>query len=200
MPHLVAQAAATPHSRRVAKGKLIYCIGQEGSAWQILHGSIRLNFFHNEELILAGVAVAGDVIGVEALLAGHYDFEAIAMTDCLIATWHPAEPRGLLKLLAAQTQRNASALTLRVGTAEERVRQFLALLAAGQGRYADPETIHLPSLRNIGEITGLTIETVSRVLSRWRSLGLVSHRSRGSLHLALPFLSAPFSPEIRQAS
>lgn len=200
MPQLVAQAAATPPSRRIAKGKLIYCIGQEGGAWQILHGSIRLNFFHNEELILAGVAVAGDVIGVEALLAGHYDFEAIAMTDCLISVWQPENQKGLLKLLAAQTQRSASALTLRVGTAEERVRQFLALLAAGQGRYADPDTINLPSLRNIGEITGLTIETVSRVLSRWRTLGLVSHRSRGSLHLAWPFLAPQHSNEIRQAS
>lgn len=200
MPHLVAQAAASPVSRRVAKGKLIYCIGQSGGALQILHGSARLNFFHNDELILAGIAVVGDVIGVEALLAGSYNFEAVAMTDCLVSVWQPEDPADLLKLLAEQSQRNASALTLRVGTAEERVRQFLALLAAGQGRYADPDTVKLPSLKNIGEITGLTIETVSRVLSRWRSLGLIDHRSRSSLHMAWPFLSSPSPNEIRHAS
>lgn len=183
-------AAATEHNpliRHLDKGKLLYCAGQYGHAWQLVNGAVRLNSYENEEPAFAGLAVAGDVVGAETLLRGHYDFEACALSFCLIKPWYPQDEHELLTLYAAAAQRTASVLALRSGSAEERVRCLIDLLAKGQGPYADPASICLPSLRNIGEITGLTLETVSRVFSRWRSLGYaIASRPRGGRRLIWP--------------
>ena len=183
-------ASAAEHNpliRHLDKGKLFYCAGQYGHAWQVLNGAIRLNTYESEEPSFAGLAVAGDVIGAETLLRGYYDFEASALSFCLIKPWYPQNEHELLSMCAAAAQRTATLLALRSGSAEERVHRLIDLLARGQGPYADTASICLPSLRNIGEITGLTFETVSRVFSRWRSLGYtVASRTQGGLRLAWP--------------
>lgn len=169
------------------KGKLLYCEGQDGHAWRVVSGALRLNGFANDEPFCAGIAVVGDIIGSETLNGQNYAYEAAALTFCLVEPWHPNGEADLLALCAATPKRMADMLALRSGPSEVRVRRLVETLAQCQGPYADASTVPLPSLRNIGEITDLTLETVSRIFSRWRSQGyLTGTRKHEGMRLSLP--------------
>lgn len=187
--------------RHFDKGHLLYAAGERGHAWRVVSGAVRLNDFAEDDVRFAGLAVAGDVIGVEALTEGRYGFEASALTTCLIEPWQPADESELIGMLVATTRQTADLLALRAGSAEARVRRLITRLAEGRGRYADMSSIALPSQRNIADITGLTNETVSRIISRWREQGCdVAGRSRMGLRMAWPLRPACAGTEQRSAS
>lgn len=182
-----AAAETKPAIQYLDKGKMLYCEGQAGHPWRVVSGALRLNGFNEEEPFCAGIAVAGDIIGSETLNGGVHGFEACALSFCLVEPWHPADESDLLALCAAAPRRMAEMLALRSGPSEVRVRRLVETLAKGQGPYADASTVPLPSLRNIGEITDLTLETVSRIFSRWRSQGYITGtRKHEGMRLTLP--------------
>lgn len=154
-------AAAPPSGGRrgVDRGESIYCAGEVGGAWRIVSGSVRLDRGDGN---FAGLSLAGDVIGAETLLFGAYTYTAQALSGCVIEPWgEPAAERfgdAMLRLLAAAERRMADILAVRNGKAEARVGGLLALLGAAGS------TFKLPRLRDIADITGLTIETVSRTI------------------------------------
>jgi DNA-binding IclR family transcriptional regulator len=88
----------------------------------------------------------------------------------------------LLGALALAQQHGASLLALRAGQAIDRVTRLIRLLAPASG--GDPLVrIALPPLRDMADITALTVETVSRSLSGMRRRGLLEsdgpRRGRG---------------------
>jgi CRP-like cAMP-binding protein len=187
--------------RHFDKGQLLYAAGERGHAWRVVSGAVRLNDFAEDDVRFAGLAVAGNVIGLETLAEGRYGFEASALATCLIEPWQPVDETELRGMLAATTRQAADLLALRAGSAEARVRRLITRLAEGRGRYADMSSIALPSQRNIADITGLTNETVSRIISRWREQGCdVAGRSRMGLRMAWPLRSACLAPKERSAS
>lgn len=75
--------------------------------------------------------------------------------------------------LSAMARRAARLSALVRGTAADRVMGLLTLLA---GDCRDAAPIDLPTRKNIAEITALTIETVSRTITRFRKDGLLRPR------------------------
>lgn len=186
--------AVRPQGRKehtFPKNRLIYCAGSGGHAWRVVRGMVRLDCFTGDGACFAGIALPGDVIGVEARLFGNYDHEAHALTPCVLAPWGEVEiemPSDFeLQMRLAQARRNAAeALALRSGSAEDRMRRLFGLLQKSQPNAAKEQTVSLPSLRNISDITDLTVETASRIISRWRQQGWLGTRTRGKAILQWP--------------
>lgn len=145
------------------RGASLYLAGEKGHAWRVLSGSIRLDQEEPTGTQFAGLAVAGDVVGAETLLFGRYTFSAHALSPCSLRPWMAApETAGngiWLQMIAAAERRMADLLALRCGKAAERIRKLLALMGSG-GR-----GVALPRLRDIADITDLTVETVSRTVT-----------------------------------
>lgn len=181
--------------RNITGGEFIYGAGKEGIAWRIRSGAVRLDRISSipnspsgtETRSFAGLALAGDVIGAETLLFGHYSFEAHALGNGTLEPWLAPETalsgESLLQTLAAAERRAADALSLRVGEAFGRVRQLILLLARERSNAA-VKLISIPGLRDMAEMTGLTVETVSRAISHLRKSGLLQKNGR---HTALVF-------------
>lgn len=183
--------AASAGETRFRLGAVLYEAGQAGQAWRVIEGSVRLDRPGPDGLMFASLAVAGDVIGAETLLFGQYEFVARALSDGAVAPWadQVARPReSLLQVLALGERRAADVIALRAGQAAERVRRLMLLLTRQQRAAADAveasTRMAMPSLRDMADITGLTAETVSRVLSGMRRDGVLSREGWRHAHLA----------------
>ncbi len=191
--------AAIQGPRSVSFGEILYTAGAEGIAWRIRSGAVRLDRLigeaGNQTRSFAGLALAGDVIGAETLLFGQYTFEAHALGDVTLEPWLDPNAalsgESLLQTLAAAERRAADALALRVGEAFERVRQLILLLARERNNSAS-RPISIPGLRDMADMTGLTIETVSRAISHLRKSGLLQKYGRRSA-VVFPDLGATMS-------
>lgn len=100
--------------------------------------------------------------------------------------------------LSSMARRAARLSSLVRGTAADRVLGLLSLLT---GDRVDAAPIELPTRRNIAEITALTVETVSRTITRFRKEGVLqprrsrSSRVNGAFTLHRPGLRDQPSPD-----
>ncbi|PKO87112.1 MAG: Crp/Fnr family transcriptional regulator [Betaproteobacteria bacterium HGW-Betaproteobacteria-12] len=149
--------------RHLAAGETLYHTGEDGLAWRLEQGAVRLDLSgHDGQPAFASLAVAGDILGCETLLFGAYTFSASALTECHLSPW----PEGvsapatgtLLASLAGAQRRAAELVTLRGGQAVDRVLGLIRLLADGAGQ------VVLPSRQDIAAITDLRCETISRII------------------------------------
>jgi len=171
-----------PTVRACAAGKSIFAAGAAGTAWRVVSGSVRLNRTEPDgTAMFANLAVAGDVIGAETLLFGTYTFAAVALSPCLLTPWPGGEAsparESLLLTLAQAERRAADVIALRCGQAADRIKRLVRLLAenataAGSG--APAWQVALPGLKDMAEITALTVETVSRSISGLRRAGMLA--------------------------
>lgn len=175
-----ADAEPNQSLRRIVIGERIHEAGAEGIAWRVVSGAVRLDRVGAEGRGFAGLALRGDVIGAEVLVFGRYSFAACAIGDCELEPWlspgREASGASLLQTLAATERRAADALALRAGEAFERVRQLCLLLA--RDRSDGRREVTIPGLRDMAEITGLTVETVSRAMSQLRKSGMLQRHGR----------------------
>lgn len=170
---------------RFATGQPIYAHGSAGSAWRVISGSVRLDRLESKgERGFANLAIKGDIIGAETLLFGHYTFTATALTPSLLEPWPEGSgaPTGesLLRSMARAERRASEVMALRCGQAAERVRRLVSLLAyAGEERDDGGEMrsrlhqVTLPPRQDMADITALTLETVSRMVSGLRRAGIL---------------------------
>lgn len=153
-------------------GEIIYFSAQKGPVYRVLRGSVRLDRqFNDIEPTFANLAVAHDLIGVEVLVEGCYSFEARALTDCQIQVWNKPTYlwfESFAKELLQSINRKADVVTLRCGTAKQRVLNLIHLLEQ------EGEELRLPKLKDISEITDLTIETISRTMTHLKQLGVIT--------------------------
>lgn len=149
--------------RHLAAGEVLYQAGDDGLAWRLEHGAIRLDLAGRDGLpAFASLAVGGDILGCETLLLGAYTFSACALTACHLSPW----PEGvgtpatdtLLASLAGAQQRAAEIVALRGGQAVDRVLGLIRLLSAGGSQ------VVLPSRQDIAAITDLRFETITRII------------------------------------
>lgn len=170
-------------SRRLRRGEQAYAADTKGLAWRIAQGVLRLDHDSHcvDERSFAGLARRGDVIGAETLLRDRYAFSATALTDCVLEPWAGTPGASgveeLFDLVTSIEQRSAAVLRMRCGSAQERVRHVLQLMAPALS--TDGKPIALPALRHLADMTVLSIETVSRTLSALRSEGVVHRPRRG---------------------
>lgn len=165
-----SQASEYPR-RKLRRGDKIHLQATSGlCAWRVVSGYVRLDLMSPDEAMLAGLGLRGDIIGSEALISGKYEFEATALSDCELEAWFgpsASQPTAALQLLAHTTQRAAKVMALRSGLAASRIRRLISLLQQAD----DADTLPLPDQRAMAEITGLTHETVCRVMAQMRHGG-----------------------------
>lgn len=155
-------------ARYFKRAQRVHQIGDQGQAWYVQSGAVRLDAMGPEGLTFAALAVTGDVIGTDALVGGHYAFEAHALTPCVLTPWHLSQTTPVLELMSAAQRRAAEVVALRCGRAEERVARLVRLLGSDGVQRNNDFRVLTPRLRDVADITNLAPETVSRIANATR--------------------------------
>lgn len=167
--------------RQLASGEQLHRAGDEGLAWRLQRGVLRLDGTQG----FASLAIAGDIVGCETLLFGVYTFSASALTDCQLSPWPDGDPalsgESLLSSLAKAQQRAAEIIALRGGQAADRVIALIRLLAGTDGG------VVLPSRQAIADITDLRFETISRIVKQLERAGVLVPERVAGVHATRSF-------------
>jgi CRP/FNR family transcriptional regulator len=186
------EIAAT--KRRVARGASLY---RTGDAFEYLY-AVHSGAFktvgvsrHGEEKI-TGFHLAGELLGLEAISAGRYGYGAMALEDSEVCAMSfaaleklaltvPALQRQLFRALSGDISRDQG-LMLLLGSmsAEQRLAAFLLSLSRRYQRlgFAAERFILRMTREEIGNYLGLTLETVSRNITRFQREGLLAVHQR----------------------
>jgi CRP/FNR family transcriptional regulator len=171
--------------KRIKRGDPLY---RAGEPFNSLY-AIRIGFFKSRLVLedgrdqVIGFQMAGEVLGLDGIGTDRHTADAIALEDsevCVIPYTRLEQPefqRSLHRVMSRELVRDQSVMML-LGTmrAEERLAAFLLnlsqrFLARG---YSQSE-FHLRMTRDeIGSYLGLSLETVSRLFSRFQTEGLIS--------------------------
>ena len=177
-------------SRPIHKGKHIFRANDPFvSFYAVRSGSLKAYIIDEsgEEQII-GFYFPGEILGFDAIDKHHHTCSAVAMetsTYCSLAYEKineickevPDLQNQMFRLMSRElTNENKLLLTINKRTAEERIATFLVSLS---GRFQklgySAKEYNLPmSRQEIGNYLGLTIETVSRIFSKFQRNGLVS--------------------------
>jgi len=136
---------------------------------------------------VTGFHVAGEALGLDGICAGYHDFDTVALEDSRVCVIPFARLEGLCaevrplqqhlhRVMSAEIVRHAKlAMLLATMTAEQRIATFLLSLSERlDQRGMSPTEFSLRMTREeIGSYLGLTLETVSRTLSKFRRRRLV---------------------------
>lgn len=141
--------------------------------WLVDSGALRLDLVGEGSERFVQLAVQGDHLGVESHCGLPTLYRATAVTRCVLRRLNVdgehAQRAVISGTLVQQWCRAADQIAFRSGSAGERVRQLLLLLAGSVAVAADGWTaIELPRLADIAAIVDTAPETVSRILSHWR--------------------------------
>jgi CRP/FNR family nitrogen fixation transcriptional regulator len=160
--------------------------------YKIVSGAVRVcKILADGRRHIASFHFAEDFFGFEGLDERHHTAEAIdevvlirytrASVDRL-AEQQPAFGRRLRDMAFANlAEAHGRMLCLGRKTAQERVASFLIEMA---DRVADREPIELPMTRgDVADYLGLTLETVSRILSAFKRLGAIALPNAHSIDL-----------------
>lgn len=181
--------------RRISIETLIFSQGDAGVRAHILvAGSVRISQSGSDgaQTVMRFIG-PGEMFGTVALFTdGRYPAEAVAIADSVEASWTEGE---LLELMDRHSQIATNAIRVigkRLQEIQDRVREIstqrterrvahaLTRLARQAGRStAQGTTIDFPLRRkDIAALSGTTLHTASRILSKWEKAGLVTSRNR----------------------
>lgn len=186
------RARSAARVRRLAPGE--HCFHQDDPAdrlYLLIAGRIKLTQVTVEgRQVLLRIVEPGEMFGGIALFAKErYPVGAEAMDECELLGWDgptmlqliESEPKVALNVIQhlAQLVQNLQERVRELSTerVERRVARALARLAAQAARASEqeqqaPVVLHL-TRQELGELTGATLYTVSRILSRWESEGWI---------------------------
>jgi len=146
---------------------------------------------HGDEKI-TGFHLPGEFLGLEAISSGRHGCSAIALEDseiCLLpfaalerlAMSTPALQHRLLRLVSGDVSHDQGLMPL-LGSmsAEQRLAAFLLSLSRRHQRlgFSASRFVLRMTREEIGNYLGLTLETVSRMISRFQRDGLIGVRQR----------------------
>ena len=190
MSHLSASPSLPLAAAHAASGDLclaqgehrVVCLGGAELGY-VAAGLLVLSTLDNEQLECPTLGRTGDWLGVEWQGQASVPVSLTALTPVRI-TWPPALPTAtaedtaslLRQTLVQHKRRAAELLALRTGTAEQRCRQFLRLMAQAVPTPAQPHAQgtakgapgELPALKEIARLLDLAPETACRALARAR--------------------------------
>jgi CRP/FNR family transcriptional regulator len=140
----------------------------------------------NEQVL--GFPMKGDMFGIDGINTRHYASEAVALSDCdivllsfkkltALAKVHPELENLMYDVLSRELVREQAMLGMLGGlSAEARVARFLVALAQRFGAMGySSKLFNLRMTRQeIGSYLGLTLETISRTLSAFNDIGLIT--------------------------
>lgn len=191
---LEAFDALATAKRRVARGAALYRGGDGFEAlYAVRSGAFKsLGVSRNGEEKVTGLHLPGELMGLEAIDAGTHRYHGIALEDsevCVIpyaklttlALRLPELQARLLRTLSSDISRDHGLMLLLGGmTAEQRIAAFLLSLSRRHEKLGySPHRFNLRMTReDIGSYLGLTLETVSRLMSRFQRDGLIDAHQR----------------------
>ncbi|MCF8192005.1 MAG: helix-turn-helix domain-containing protein [Burkholderiales bacterium] len=184
----------TQKRQRILRHQALY---KAGDPFHSIY-AVRAGFFKTEGGIgdgrdqITGFQMAGELIGLDGISSGRHACSAVALEDsevCIIpfsemetlARAVPALQRSLHRLMSREMVQDHRLLALLgTGTAEQRITAFLADLSARLALrgYAASEFVLRMTREEIGRHLGLTLETVSRTLSRLQRRGTIRVQQR----------------------
>jgi CRP-like cAMP-binding protein len=184
------EVAAAARSRLVAGGALFFAEGDDATAFYVVQsGSVKLTQLSPEgHTVVMRLLGAGDAFGgVAAFSGGTYPITAEAVTETTAFEWpgpamarlierHPALAMNALRFVQARLQDlQVQYRQLATDKVERRVaRAFLRLVQHAGKRVEGGVLIDLPlSREDVAQMTGTTLFTVSRIVSRWEAAGLI---------------------------
>lgn len=188
-------AAALARWRCLSNGARIFRQGDEDArAHVIVAGGVRISQTgSNGAQVVMRFICAGEMFGTVALFTDRkYPADATAIGETVEASWREAD---LLDLMTRFPQIGINAVRiigwrlqemqnrareLATQSAEQRIANTLIRLARQSGRSTAARTTILLPLRrkDVADISGTTLFTASRVLTRWERDGLVTNQRR----------------------
>lgn len=191
---LYAFSSMAATKRRVARTDSLFCTGDCLEAiYAVRSGAFKMVGVSGPgREKVTGFYLPGEIIGLEAISGGTHLFDAIALEDsevCAIPIQQLEHMAGVMPALQKQLFRTVSShisqhhgLMLLLGrmTAEQRLGAFLLSLSRRYRRLGySPDAFVLRMTREeIGSYLGLSLETVSRVISRFHCEGLIAVHQR----------------------
>ncbi|MBI4205657.1 MAG: fumarate/nitrate reduction transcriptional regulator Fnr [Betaproteobacteria bacterium] len=184
----------TTVKRRIARGASLYRGGDEFDAlYAVRSGAFKtVGVSRNGEEKITGFYLPGEVMGMDAINNERHNYSAAALEDsevCVIPFARltaltlriPELQQQLFRLLSRDIARDHG-LMLLLGsmTAEQRLAAFLLSLSRRYKRlgYAADRFMLRMTREDIGNYLGLTLETVSRLMSRFQRDGLITAQQR----------------------
>jgi CRP/FNR family transcriptional regulator len=183
-------------------GDKIYQAGQAFGALHVLHSGCfkTVNVAADGREQVVGLHFKGDWLGFDGIARGRYGCDAVAMDtgevwsisyDALLqaAARQPALLAALHDAMSREISRDRdSLLSLCTLSADARVADFLRYWAeslAQRGLRSDHITLRM-TRAEIGNYLGMTLETVSRALSRMASEGLIRFADKSRRDILIP--------------
>lgn len=186
----VEKVARIAQRRRFEAGSFIF--QQEDPAetlYVLLEGQIRLSQVTQDgQQVILHYVTPGEAFAVVSVLSeALYPVSAQVMEDSLTFSWNQKTMQGLMEEIPAIGINALRILAGRVREFQDRIRELsterverriaraLLRLASQVGRKVEAGVlIDLPlSRQDLAEMTGTTLYTVSRTLSKWESQGLI---------------------------
>lgn len=179
---------------RLKKGDSLY---QQGESLEALY-SVRLGSIKTQLTDLAGQSqitgfyLPGEVVGLDGMLEGQHNSNALAMEDsevCVIrlddideiSRYAPSLQHQIRRIMSKEISRSHHVL-MALGSlrSEARVAAFLLNLSQRLAilGYSSTDFVMRMSREEIGNYLGLTLETVSRLFSRFAREGLIHINQR----------------------
>jgi CRP/FNR family transcriptional regulator, anaerobic regulatory protein len=180
--------------RRVTRGASLYHNGEGfDSLYAVRSGAFKtVGVSRQGDEKITGFHLPGELLGLEAISSGRHGYSAVALEDsevCVLpfaqlermAMSMPALQHQLFRVLSGDISRDEG-LMLLLGSmaAEQRLAAFLLSLARRHKRlgYSDTRFTLRMTREEIGNYLGLTLETVSRLLSRFQREALIAVHQR----------------------
>lgn len=159
--------------------------------WRLGSGALRIDSTCADGVeSLVRLALPGDLVGMEAILGVPDRFAVRALTDsCLLPVDTQLDQLSQLLMACVVTsyQRSREMVKLRTGSAEERIRCLLLMLASNDPASQDETAAcAIPSLSDIAAIVHVAPETVCRVMANLRQVSFLQESgSKHSKHIPL---------------
>lgn len=186
-----ARLCAGAFTRHVRRNETVFRQGEAAASFfLLLHGRLKVTqLTPGGAQVMVRIVHPGDLFGiVRALGRTDYPGTALAAVDSLLACWptrlwegfvatSPHLALGALRMMGQRLdEAQARIRDMSTQTAERRVAHTVLRLAEQAGApEAGGRRIDFPlSRRDIAELTGTTLHTVSRILSAWQAKGLVT--------------------------
>ena len=192
--------------KRVKRGETLY---RAGHGFEALY-AVRSGFFKSRVVLPDGrdqvtaFHMAGEILGTDGIGTDSHTADVIALEDsevCVIPYSHLEQPelqRQLHKVMSRELVRDQGVMML-LGTmrAEERLAAFLLNLSQRfTARGYSPSEFHLRMTRDeIGSYLGLSLETVSRLFSRFQDESLITVQQKHVRILDIPGLRTMMTRE-----
>ena len=195
-----------PQRRVLHAGEAVYQSGERFDKLYILNSGffkiVNLSPDGREQVV--GLKFRGDWLGFDGIAHGEFSCDAVAMDtgevwviryEALLAACN-AQPRLLTVLHEAMSRENArdrdSLMSVCTLPADARVAEFLRYWAeslAKRGLRTDQITLRM-TRAEIGNYLGMTLETVSRALSKLARQQLIVFAEKGRRDLLIPDVNA----------